>query len=66
MDVSGLCDICGRRSDGFSCTLCGKRTCRDCMTLSGICKACAGRFNIDQDRRFVDKFLKSQKIDGNR
>lgn len=63
MAVYGLCDICRKRAV-FTCVLCGKRVCRDCVTVSGACKACAGGFNIEQDKKFVDNILKGKGLDG--
>ena len=57
MEAAGLCDICGNAGAGFSCNLCGKRVCRDCITLRGACKRCTDGFTIDLDKRLVDKVL---------
>ncbi|MFH0862670.1 MAG: hypothetical protein V1875_06550 [Candidatus Altiarchaeota archaeon] len=56
MDVSGLCDICGKVAAGFTCSLCGKRVCPDHITVRGICSMCAGD-NVKYDRNLVDKVL---------
>jgi len=41
MDLTGLCDICGRPGKLFTCMLCGKRVCIACFALNrGLCKNC--------------------------
>jgi hypothetical protein len=62
MDAAGLCDICGKLASGFTCILCGKRVCRDCVTVRGACRRCAGD-NAEYDRRLVDKVLREKGLD---
>ena len=41
MDVMGLCSICGKPSEMYTCTLCGKNVCGNCFDrLHGICNNC--------------------------
>jgi hypothetical protein len=62
MELTGLCDICGKLSAGFSCSLCGRRVCRDCITVRGVCKRCAGD-NAEYDKKLVDKVLREKGLD---
>ena len=40
MSGVGLCDICGKQGILYSCSLCGKRVCGDCVSVRGVCKTC--------------------------
>jgi len=42
MEVNGVCSVCARAGVLYSCSLCGKPVCRDCITLRGVCKPCLG------------------------
>lgn len=64
MDLSGLCDICGKTGPLYSCSLCGKRVCMNCVTVGGACKACAGGARVSHDEKLVkDRVLKEKGID---
>ncbi|MGI5991131.1 MAG: zinc finger HIT domain-containing protein [Methanosarcina sp.] len=42
MEVSGLCAICGRPAKLYTCPLCGKTVCSQCMNhKKHICIRCA-------------------------
>jgi hypothetical protein len=62
MDSAGLCDICGKVTAGFTCSLCGRRVCRNDITVRGACKLCAGD-SAEYDKRLVDKVLKEKGLD---
>ena len=66
MDSAGLCDVCGKVASGFSCKLCGKRVCRNCVTVSGTCKPCAGGYNIRLDEDVVRRVLNEKGLDDTR
>ncbi|QRF73599.1 hypothetical protein Micr_00113 [Candidatus Micrarchaeum sp.] len=41
MEVTMLCDICGKRLASHTCRLCGRRVCSDDFDGKlGICKSC--------------------------
>ncbi|MFH1447809.1 MAG: orotate phosphoribosyltransferase [Candidatus Micrarchaeota archaeon] len=41
MEVAGLCDVCGKLTPMFSCSLCGARVCPACFDLNNrVCKNC--------------------------
>ena len=40
MELKGLCNICGKAGLLYSCSLCGRMVCNDCITLQGACKSC--------------------------
>ncbi|TFH05048.1 MAG: hypothetical protein E4H06_01980 [Methanosarcina sp.] len=43
MEVEGLCSICGRPAKLYTCHLCGKLVCSQCMDRrKGVCIRCAG------------------------
>jgi len=63
MDVAGLCEVCGKNGFGFSCTLCGKRVCSDCFTVRGVCRRCAGGYEMDLDKKLVGKVLREKGLD---
>ena len=42
MEVSGLCNVCGKAGMLFPCNMCGRRVCTDCITVKGVCKQCIG------------------------
>jgi hypothetical protein len=62
METAGLCDICGKASSGFTCSLCGRRVCKDDITVRGVCRRCAGD-HAEYDKRLVDKILKEKGLD---
>jgi len=62
MEVAGLCGSCGKSGAMFSCALCGKAVCKDCITLSGACKKCAGGRNIVEDRDTVDRIMRDKGL----
>ncbi|MGB9131469.1 MAG: hypothetical protein WCB90_02500 [Methanosarcina sp.] len=42
LEVAGLCAICGHPAKLYTCQLCGKSVCNQCMDLKkGICIRCA-------------------------
>ena len=47
MDSAGMCDLCGKALSKYSCSLCGKRVCGNCVTVRGVCKACLGGTQMD-------------------
>ncbi|MDD3043042.1 MAG: hypothetical protein PHW56_08910 [Methanosarcinaceae archaeon] len=41
MEVMGICAICGRAAKLYTCPLCGKLVCGQCMDLrKGVCLHC--------------------------
>ncbi|WP_414469466.1 orotate phosphoribosyltransferase [Methanobacterium sp. ACI-7] len=41
MEISGLCNICGKPGKMYTCSLCGSLICRECYDQSkGVCKPC--------------------------
>jgi len=41
MEISGLCNICGKPYASFTCILCGKIVCINCYDKNhGICIKC--------------------------
>jgi len=41
MEIPGLCNVCGKPGVMFSCMLCGKLVCRNCMdNKHNICIKC--------------------------
>ena len=41
MEISGLCNICGKPGALFSCILCGKLVCRNCIDIKhNVCGKC--------------------------
>ncbi|HEC87277.1 MAG: orotate phosphoribosyltransferase [Thermoplasmata archaeon] len=41
MEIMGLCSICGKPGEMFTCHLCGRIVCRDCYdAANGICINC--------------------------
>ncbi|MBM3309099.1 MAG: orotate phosphoribosyltransferase [Candidatus Altiarchaeales archaeon] len=41
MELSGICDLCGKTGKLSTCMLCGKRICMNCSTPnSRTCKNC--------------------------
>jgi len=64
MDLTGLCDICGKAATVYTCGLCGRRVCRGCITLGGVCKRCAGGRSIKADSKLVrDRVLGDRGLD---
>jgi hypothetical protein len=63
MDVLGLCDICSKAGASFSCILCGKRVCNDCITIRGTCRRCSDGFTSEQDKKLVGKVLQEKGLD---
>jgi hypothetical protein len=63
MELAGLCDVCGKTGQGFSCILCGRRVCRDCITVRGTCKRCTDGFNSECDKRLVGRVLADRGLD---
>ena len=41
MNITGVCDICGRAGALSTCALCGARACAKCIR-GGVCKRCRG------------------------
>ncbi|MDD5111223.1 MAG: orotate phosphoribosyltransferase [Candidatus Altiarchaeota archaeon] len=43
MDATGLCDNCGKSGRLYTCMLCGRRVCADCIDAGKrACKNCKG------------------------
>jgi hypothetical protein len=63
MDVTTPCDLCASRLSTYTCKLCGKRICDNCVTVQGYCKQCAGTTNIELDEKLVNKVLESKGMD---
>ena len=41
MDLIGLCSICGKPGEMYTCKLCGRNVCNSCFDIShGICNRC--------------------------
>ncbi|HHQ45283.1 MAG TPA: orotate phosphoribosyltransferase [Candidatus Altiarchaeales archaeon] len=36
----GVCEICGLGVAAYSCKICGRKACANCMTVRGVCKQC--------------------------
>ena len=62
MEVEGLCDLCGKPGGGFSCILCGKRVCRDCVSIRGACRKCTDGFQSEYDKRVVGRILSEKGL----
>lgn len=62
MDITGICDICAKAGACFTCVLCGKRICKDCITLGGACKTCAGGKSIQADSSRVNNILRDKGL----
>jgi len=61
MASTALCDICGTAPALYSCMLCGRRVCGNCITVRGACKDCIGGRKMDESKKaeeLTDKFLK--------
>ena len=44
MDIPGLCNICGKPGVLFSCILCGKLVCKNCINNKyKICSSCQNK-----------------------
>ncbi len=64
MDSMGICDICGKPDSLYTCKLCGRRVCREHITVGGVCKQCAGGRSIQADeKRVKDRVLKEKGLD---
>ena len=40
MTGTGLCSVCGTASQLYSCSLCGRLVCGNCLTVKGVCRDC--------------------------
>ena len=41
VEVSGICNLCGRPGKMYTCSLCGGIVCGNCYNLQkGVCKSC--------------------------
>ncbi|MFH1835394.1 MAG: orotate phosphoribosyltransferase [Methanobacteriota archaeon] len=49
MTSPAICDSCGKSGTLYSCMLCGRRVCGDCLTVRGVCKDCISGRKVSDD-----------------